>query len=502
MAQVAPGRAEQEHRPDELGRAARGAAVVLAGSALSALLGFAFVIILGRTLGADGAGVVLQMVGVFTIALSIGTLGLDTAAIWLLPRLRQEAPEKVRPALTAMVLLAGLWATVIVALWYAVAAFFGRGTRSPVQESLDAAAPFLVAAVLMTVAVAGTRALGSVYPFALIDRTMVPGLRVVLLLLGAFGTSTLAVTLAWSLPWLVGAVAAAIVLILAVRRRTARSERTLPERDLLRRIAGFSLPRTVSNGLDQTLVWADVILVGWLAGTAAAGMYGAAARFVFAGFIVVTALRIAVGPRFSALLAAGERRTLADLYSATAGWALLLGGPIYITLAIFSPVVLGWLGGDFDQAQTPMVVLCLGALVLVGAGNIQTLLIMTGRSTLVMVNKAIVVAANIVGNIVLVPVWGIRGAAAAWVVSMVLDTVLAAVQVQRTTGVRFPWAAAARVMGAIVVCVAVPQLVVAVVVGQSLTGLVLGVLLGGAALALYVRLDRTHLKLHELRRRG
>lgn len=502
MAQVASSGTDQERRPDELGRAARGAAVVLAGSTLSALLGFAFVIVLGRNLGADGAGVVLQMVGVFTIALSIGTLGLDTAAIWLLPRLRQESPDQVRPALTAMVLLAGLWATVIVVLWYAVGAVLSHGTRSPVQESMDAAAPFLVAAVLMTVLVAGTRALGSVYPFALIDRTMVPGLRLVLLLAGAFGTSTLAVTFAWSLPWLAGAVAAAIVLVLAVRRRTERARRFLPDRELFGRIATFSLPRTVSNGLDQTLVWADVILVGWLAGTAAAGMYGAAARFVFAGFIVVTALRIAVGPRFSALMAAGDRRTLADLYSATAGWALLLGGPIYITLAVFSPVVLGWLGDDFAEARTPMVMLCVGALVLVGAGNIQTLLIMTGRSTLVMVNKAVVVAANVLGNIALVPLWGIRGAAVAWVVSMVLDTVLAAVQVQRTTGVRFPWLSAARVMAAITVCVAVPQLVVAGLVGQSLTGLVLGVVLGGAALGVYVRLDRTHLKLHELRRRG
>lgn len=495
-------RDEADAAPGEIGRVARGAAVVLAGSAISALLGFAFVIVLGRTLGADGAGVVLQMVGIFTIALSLGTLGLDTTAIWLLPRLKHEDPSQVRPALVTMIVLSFAWASLLVLIWYASRLVLGGEGSSPVHESVDVAAPFLVAAVLMTVFIAGTRALGSVYPFAVVDRTTVPALRIVLLVAGALGSSTLAVTIAWSLPWLVGAVAGAVLLLLAVKRGSVPGRSLVPDRALVRRITQFSLPRTVSNGLDQTLVWADVIVVGALAGAAAAGVYGAAARFVFAGFIVVTALRVAVGPRFSALVASGERRTLSELYAATAGWALLLGGPVYVTLAFFSPVVLSWLGDDFAEAKAPMAMLCVGALVLVGAGNIQTLLIMTGRSGLVMANKAVVVAFNLLANLALVPLWGIKGAALAWVASMVLDTVLAAVQVRRTTGVRFPWGAMLRVLTAIAVCVALPQALVVATWGATPAGLVAGVVLGGAAFGAYVLFDRAHLRIDQLRKRG
>ena len=54
------------------------------GAAASAALGFAFSLLLARGLGADGAGVVLQAIGCFTIALGLARLGLDTTAVWLL----------------------------------------------------------------------------------------------------------------------------------------------------------------------------------------------------------------------------------------------------------------------------------------------------------------------------------------------------------------------------------------------------------------------------------
>lgn len=457
-------------------------------------------ILLGRTLGADGAGVVLQVVAIFTIALSIGSLGLDTTAIWLVPRLRVQEPALVRPALTALLLLGLGWSCLLVLGWYALsrAVSVGGSSASPVREAVDVAAPFLVAAVLLTITVAGTRALGTVLPFAVVDRTLVPALRIVLLV-GGLGTGAVAVVLAWSVPWVVGAVAASLVLVVVVRRRSARGSALLPPRELVRRILAFATPRTVSNGLDQMLIWADVLIVGALAGAAAAGMYGAAARFVFAGFIVVTALRIAVGPRFSALVAQDDRRTLTELYSATAGWALVLGGPVYLTLATFSPVVLGWLGDDFGDARLSMGLLCVGALVLVGAGNVQTLLIMTGRAGLVMVNKTVVVAVNVTANVLLVPHWGIEGAAVAWVASMLLDTVLASVQVHRTTGVRLPWRPVLRVLGALAVCVAAPQLVVTVLLGQTTVSLVVGIAAGGLAFGSYLVADRKHLRLDQLR---
>ena len=47
-------------------------------------------------LGAQGAGVVTQATGVFAIVMALAKVGLDSTAIYLMPRLALDAPEEIR----------------------------------------------------------------------------------------------------------------------------------------------------------------------------------------------------------------------------------------------------------------------------------------------------------------------------------------------------------------------------------------------------------------------
>jgi len=251
-------------------------------------------------------------------------------------------------------------------------------------------------------------------------------------------------------------------------------------------------------GLEQTIIWLDVLLVGVILGSREAGIYGSAARFVAAGVVVLTAFRIVVAPRFSALLA--ERRTdeVEELYSVTARWVLLFGAPIYLTLAVFAPTVLGWLGPGFGSGVSSMVILSLGSIVVLAAGNVQSLLLMSGRSSWGAFNKFVVVLFNVTGNLVLLPRIGIVGAALTWAASMVLDTVLAAWQVRRATGIALSGRSVGTTAVMVGLCVAIPSLAVVQVAGQGTWQLVVGVVLSGTALLGYCVLDRRRLRLGEL----
>lgn len=472
------------------------------GAASSAFLGFALSIVLARLLGPNGAGVVLQAVAAFTITLGVARLGMDTTAVWLLPRLMSSERELVRQALVGVLMPALVVPTLVTLAWYAV--WWTTGSRLGLDPDVHAAmsmvALFLPAASITTVALAATRAFGGVIPFNLIGNILVPGLRPLLVWLAVtVGGLTTAAAAGWAVPWLIGAFAALGVLARQVRRATPGARGGWrPGHDIRVRIRHFALPRVIASGLDQGIIWLDVVLVGSLVGSTAAGVYGTVSRFVSAGALVATALRIVVAPRFSALLSEGKVAQVESLYAVTARWILLLGSPAYMVLAIFSPTVLGWLGPGFAHGRSSMIILCLGSIVVLAAGNVQSLLLMSGRSAASAANKAIVLAFNIVGNVVLVPRIGIVGAASAWAASMALDTFLAAWQVRRGIGVSVAVMAISQVIAVVAAVVALPSFLVAELLGQGTWQLLVAVLVSGVLLLAYAYLDRRRLQLDQL----
>ncbi len=488
-------------RQSEVRSAARGGVVTVGAAGVSAVLGFALNLMFARLLGPHGAGIVLQSIAVFTIALSFGKLGLDTTAVWCLPRFLIGEREKVKPAIIGLLVPAVVTSVLVDLVWFALMAIPHVHVFSDdVRSALLVAAVFLPAASVMTVALASTRAFGGVVPYNLIGNVAVPALRAAaLILVVAMGGAATAAAFSWAVPWLLGAVAAVVVLARQVRRRDELS--ALPWRrdtEVTAEIMRYSLPRSVMAGLEQAILWLDVILVGSILGATQAGIYGSAARFVSAGMIVLTALRIVVAPRFSAMLAARDLDSLSHLYLVTTRWIVLFGCPVYLTLAIFSPTVLAWFGPGFASGAESMTVLCLGSIATLAAGNVQSLLLMSGRIGWGVANKLTVLAVNLGLNLWLIPQYGINGAAVSWALSMVVDTILAAVQVHRATGISLALRPTAGALVATLLFVAVPSLAVVTWLGQGNGPLLLALVCSGALLLTYCFLDRRRLELVDL----
>lgn len=501
--QASPAEARPAGAATELGRAARGGAVTFVGAAASSVLGFVFSLLLARLLGPGDAGVVLQTIALFTIAVSVARLGMDTTAVWLLPRLRSTTPEQVPGAVTFLLTCSGLAGALLALAWLPGRSLW-PDPGAPVVGVVDAVVWFLPVAAMLMVALACTRAFGGVLAFNAVDNLLTPGLRP-LLLVGVHlaGAGAVGAALGWAVPSAVGLAVISLVLhrgVVGLRAGLPPGVRVprWPDAALRRTIAGYSVLRTFSAAMEQSIVWIGVLVVGVVAGDAAAGVYGSAARFVAAGVVVATALRIVVAPRFSALLAQERHAEVAELYVVTARWILLFGAPVYLTLAFFSPTVLAWLGEGFATGVRAMTILSLGSIVVLAAGNVQALLLMSGRSGLAALNKALVLTVNVVGMVLLVPVGGIEAAAAVWAVSVLLDTVLASVQVARATGITLAWTSVVRVALAVAACVALPAWAVTAWWGQGAGPLLASIGAGGLLLVGYVLLDRRVLHLDEL----
>lgn len=484
---------------------ARTGSVSFAGAAVSALMGFALTFVVARAFGEYGAGIVLQAIGVFSIALGLVKCGMDSVAIWLLPRLKVSDRGEVRAALTFMltvVVVGGAIGGLVLAL---IAPIVARPGGDDLMDALRLLAWFVPPGAVMVAALAATRGLGGILPYVLVGSIGVPVSRPILVIIVALlgGTASLAVGV-WALPVTFGMIAALLVLAHQIGRLEPHDEkrRWWPQAGRRRSIVRFAIPRTISVGLEQSVLWLDVILVGFLAGTSAAGIYGGATRLIAAGFIVDTAIRVVVSPRFSTFIHEGRQDQLQSLYRVAAMWLVLLSTPIYITLAAFAPTVLLWLGPGFVAGSDALLVLAAGSVITITAGNIHSVLLMSGHSGWAAVNKAVVLVLNIVGNLILVPLIGITGAAISWALSIMVDALLASIEVRFLVGVRIESRSVCYALFVPLITVGGPAVLLQALLGRdSMLGLILTVCVGAGLLLAWCGLDRRRLNFDIWRRR-
>jgi O-antigen/teichoic acid export membrane protein len=467
----------------------RGAATFV-GSVTAAASGFALAVAVGRGLGAAGAGVFFAIVALFTIASTVLKLGTDTALLWRLPRLLDEGRVgELRPT----VLLALLSSTVasvtavvaLVALADVVALRLGDSTGSlDVRSQVLWAAAALVFMAPMTVLVAATRGLGLVKPFVLIQNIGLPLGRLVavvaVLVLGAGGVAVMA---AWSVPVMLAFVLAAYLLAREVRsvlRSVAPRAPARPLHVLATELRIFAAPRGVTASIEVVLVAVNTLVVGMLHGPAAAGAFGALSRFVTSGALAEQAVRILVAPRFSALLAAGELRSTARLHAVTTPWIAIVSVPIFSTLAAGAPVTLSLFGPGFETGAGALAVLSVTMCISQLAGNVQTILLMSGRSDLQLIDKVAAVVVLFALDLALIPRWGLMGAAIAWSASILVDTAMAVAQVRWLVGVGLRSRVLPKVLIASIVAFAVPTVVLVRTIDGGLPGLAAALMIGAA----------------------
>ena len=471
-----------------------------AGSATSALLGFLLVVVVARGLGDADSGIVLQAMAVFMIALGFARFGMDSTAVWLLPRLMDDAPGLVRVTSWFLVGVAGV-AGAVCAVVILVAAGLAAAAHpaDPLPEAVRASAALLPVAAMLLAALAVSRALGRIAEYVLIGSVALPAARLLLVLAAiTLGANLPAVLLAWALPATAALAVATAVLVAQLRGlREPAGAGGAPRffgTDLPVRTLGFAGPRVVSAALEQTLLWVSVLVVGAVAGPAAAGVYGAASRFVAAGMVVDTAIRVVVAPLFSRLQHRGAEAEVGELHRTASTWLVLFSAPVFVLLAVFAPVALGVLGDDFAAGAAVLAVMCLGAVIAFLAGNVQTILLTAGRSGMAAANKAAVVAVNVALIPPMVAWWGIVGAAWAWTIACVLDAALAWLEVRFVLRQPVSLTAGLAAGAACLVAVGVPALVARVALGATPAGLAAAALVSAALLAAWCRLARVRLR--------
>jgi O-antigen/teichoic acid export membrane protein len=183
----------------------------------------------------------------------------------------------------------------------------------------------------------------------------------------------------------------------------------------------YSVPTALAGTIGVTMTWLDRLLVGYYLPTEAVGWYQVAAQASGAFAVVLGAFNAIFAPMIAGLLAAGERAQLQELYRVATKWGMLAVLPGAALCLLFPEVSIEAIFGDaYQPAAAPLVILVLGQLVTAATGAVGYLLMMGGRQNPWLALSLAALAADCVLNVLLIPRFGLEGAAAATTISVAL----------------------------------------------------------------------------------
>ncbi|MEH1102701.1 lipopolysaccharide biosynthesis protein [Micromonospora sp. CPCC 205561] len=468
----------------EARRGARSGITGLLGAAVNGLFGFLLAVVVTRGYGTEGAGALFAAIGVVTVVAAVCVLGAETGLVWALPR-RRLGPGGDAAGMLVVALLPPL------ALAFAVAAAGTLAADALARRLFDgpaadgaalltasfAAVPVLVA---MTLLFAVLRCARPIRAYVAVQSVLLPVARPVLVGVAVLTSGGLLAGLGG---WLVPAGVAALfaLLLVAGPLGLGRGAALRPQREDWSTFWRFALPRAASAAIDAGNMWVGVLLTSVLAGPAAAGVFGAVGRYILAGQLAMQGLRVAVSPQLSRLLGRGDRAAAAAVHRRLTTWGLVLSWPVYLLLAVFGLAFLQLFGPEFAAGVPAMTVLALAMLVNTGVGNVQSLLLMGGRSGLHLAATLAGLLVTVSLGLWLIPAHGATGAALAWALGIATENLSAVACARAVVGQPLVDAAMLRAAAGTAAGVGAAAAVGVLAGGRGISGLAvaLGVLAAG-----------------------
>lgn len=181
----------------------------------------------------------------------------------------------------------------------------------------------------------------------------------------------------------------------------------------------------------------DLIMLGALKGAHAAGIYSVAARAAEFVTFFLTAANMVIAPRVARLFQEGERALLQRLISSAAWRILSVSIPVALLFIVAARTLLTYLyGAEYAEGAIALRILAAAQLVSVAVGPTASILNMTGHEKLSALGVGLSVVLNIVLNAVLIPLYGVKGAAFATGISLVACNTLLWYWIRRHLGLR------------------------------------------------------------------
>jgi O-antigen/teichoic acid export membrane protein len=418
----------------DLVAAAGGGGFVFGGRLFEYAIRFAFGLIVARSLGATGYGQYTLGVTIAILVSTVARFGLSEGMVHFLPRaLRRHDEAQVwgtilfgvgLPLLTGLALGAAMWILAPALAEWA----FSDPSMGSVLRWISYSVPLITLGRILMAAARGFKYMR--YEVYAESFALTLGRFALTLLFLSLGFGLPGVLVAYALAWLGtdGLVVVFLNRLFSLWRPL--STRKINAGELLR----FSLPVWLSQIIRQLAGNLELLLLGILSTAASVGVYNVAVRIQAIGLMFMLAAELVAKPIIADLYHQSAQNQLRRIYQTLTRWSLTFILPYFACMVIFARPILSIFGEDFVAGIPVLIIVGFGTLVNAATGICAAMIVMTGHSRLALINSIIALATNLCLNLILIPAWGLFGAAVGAASSITVVSIIRLIQVYKLHG--------------------------------------------------------------------
>jgi O-antigen/teichoic acid export membrane protein len=412
----------------------RGSAVAFALRMFGMGAAYLFTLLITRNFGAKAMGIFALCFTVLQISSVVGRLGLDTALLRFVAehssQNRKDLVKEVYTKAMKMVVPFGLFLSVLLFFLspYIAKYVFHKEYLSPYFRIVSVA---VLPMVLVFVNSESLRGLKRIKDYIFLQNVAINLFAAVILAVALFFLRNIYVPL---IAYTGSLFLVALISVAMWHKHSGLNMVAHKSNIKLRDILNVSLPMMLASSLFFIMHWTDTIMLGMFRTEGEVGVYNVAMKIAMLTSVTLFAINSIAAPKFAEFHGRGDMKGLGRVAQQSTKLIFWSSFPILLVIFLVPSFILGIFGEEFRFGVYALLILAFGQFINSISGSVGYILQMTGKQKVfqnIIIGSTII---NILLNTILIPRYGINGAALASATSIMFWNLSSIIYIKYSLG--------------------------------------------------------------------
>ncbi len=417
-----------------LSKIAKGAAYLLAGTAAGKIFSFLNRIILARHYTPAEYGIYAMFLTIVSLTTVLATLGLGEGVARFIGYYR-DRKDKI-----SQIVSSALFVVIATSFLACVFLFFLRDEIAEIllhnPEASKAITFGIVAAFFMpitSVLANVARGFEKAKEYAVISSFGIPfGLFLVIIACATINASIHFLILGVGILYLFLS-----LMYFRIVKELAKISIFNVSKETAKTLLSFSAPLVISSILGMVMARTDTLMLGYFYGDKVVGIYNVAVPVAKQLGLFLGLVAFIYGPFCSALYSKKKIKEIGRIYQVLTKWVFFAAFPFFALLFAFPEATINLLfGKEYVAAAKALQILAAAFMVNVTLGLNSYTLVIIGETRFILFSNLVGASLNVFLNYILIPKYGMAGAAAASAASILVVNLLASAKLYSVSGIQ------------------------------------------------------------------